>query len=72
MKRVIAVQNSDLKNSPIAWEGEEDTDALQAEVSDEAACFFNDVEYAHGALLTAGDVPLRCEHGVWVPVETDE
>jgi len=71
-KLAIAAQDPDLKNSPIAWEADEDTDTLQAEVSDEAACFFNDVEYAHGSSLTAGNVALRCEHGVWVPMEGDE
>jgi Protein of unknown function (DUF1496) len=65
--RELGAQNPELKNSPIAWEGDEDTETLRESVPSEPVCFFNDREYAHGAVVVSGSVRLRCERGIWVP-----
>jgi hypothetical protein len=56
------------KNSPVAWEADEDAEALRESVPDEAACFFNDLAYDDGTVIESGSVLLRCDRGVWVPV----
>ena len=64
---VLGAQDPDLKNSPIAWEGDEETEVLREEIPSEPICFFNDREYAHGTIVVSENVHLRCEHGIWVP-----
>ena len=65
--RELGAQNPELKNSPIAWEGDEDTETLRESLPSEPICFFNDREYANGAIVVSGSTRLRCERGVWVP-----
>ena len=65
--RELGVQNPELKNSPIAWESDEDIETLRGAQPSEPVCFFNDHEYANGAIVQSGSVRLRCERGVWVP-----
>ena len=65
--RELGTQNPELKNSPIAWEGDEETETLRESLPSEPVCFFNDREYAHGAIVTSGSTRLRCERGVWIP-----
>ena len=70
----LGAQDPELKNSPVAWEGDEDTEALREEVPGDAACFFNDRAYDHGTIVSSGDVRLRCDRGLWIPagpVDTD-
>jgi len=55
------------KTSPVAWEADEDTEALRESVPDEAVCFFNDGAYDHGTVVKSGSVLLRCDHGLWLP-----
>jgi hypothetical protein len=65
--RELGAQNPDLKNSPIAWESDEDTETLRESLPSEPVCFFNDHEFASGAIVVSGSTRLRCERGVWVP-----
>lgn len=55
------------KSSPVAWEADEDTEALREAVPDEAVCFFNDLAYEHGTVVKSGGLLLRCDHGLWLP-----
>jgi hypothetical protein len=63
----VGAQDPELKNSPVAWEADEDTEALREEVPGDPVCFFNDRSYGHGAIVLTGDARLRCDHGLWVP-----
>ena len=63
----LGAQDPELKNSPVAWEGEEDTETLRASVPGEAECFFNDRAYEHGTVVRSGSTLLRCDLGLWVP-----
>lgn len=61
------------KNSPVAWEADEDTETLRELVPDEAVCFFNDRAFGHGTVVKSGTELLRCDHGLWLPAgATDE
>ena len=60
------------KNSPVAWEADEDTETLRGLVPDEAVCFFNDVAFNHDAVVKSGSVLLRCDHGLWLPAGVTE
>jgi uncharacterized protein DUF1496 len=63
----VGAQDAELKNSPIAWEADEDTEALREAIPDGAACFFNDQAYSNGTVVHTGDARLRCDHGLWIP-----
>jgi hypothetical protein len=64
---ILGNQIPELKNSPIAWEGDEDTEALRETLPSEPVCFFNDREFKHGVIVSGEGVRLRCERGIWVP-----
>jgi hypothetical protein len=68
----LGAQDPELKNSPIAWESEEETETLRESIPEDPVCYFNDRAYSHGALVGSGDVRLRCDHGVWVPAGPNE
>jgi hypothetical protein len=72
MTQQLGAQDPERKNSPVAWEAEEDTEALRETIPDEPVCFFNDLAYDHGTVVGAGSVLLRCDHGLWVPTGTTE
>jgi hypothetical protein len=63
----LGAQDPERKNSPVAWEIEEDTETLRESIPDEAVCFFNDLAYTHGTVVSSGSVLLRCDHGIWLP-----
>jgi hypothetical protein len=63
----LGAQDPELKNSPVAWEADEETEALREEVPGSAACYFNGNAYAHDTLIRSGTTVLRCDEGVWVP-----
>jgi hypothetical protein len=63
----LGAPDPERKNSPVAWEADEDTEALREEVPDEAVCFFNDRPYEHGTVVKSGSTVLRCDHGLWLP-----
>jgi Protein of unknown function (DUF1496) len=66
---VLGTQDPERKNSPIAWEGDEETETLRASIPDEPMCFFNDREYTDGTVVVCDSVRLRCDRGVWVPAD---
>ena len=68
----LGAADPERKNSPVAWEADDDTDALREEVPDEAVCFFNDRAYDHGTFIKSGSVVLRCDHGLWLPAGPTE
>jgi hypothetical protein len=63
----LGAQDPERKNSPVAWETDEDVETLRESIPDEAACYFNDRAYAHDTVVGSGGVLLRCDHGIWVP-----
>lgn len=63
----LGAQDPELKNSPVAWEGEEDTEALRESIPGEPTCFFNDRPFSHGAVVRSGGALLKCDYGLWVP-----
>lgn len=64
----LGAADPERKNSPIAWEADEDTEALREAVPDEAVCLFNDRAYDDGTVVKSGSVLLRCDRGIWLPV----
>lgn len=68
----LGTQDPERKNSPVAWETDEDTETLRESVPDEAVCFFNDRSYPHDTVVSSGSVLLRCDHGVWLPAGTTD
>lgn len=68
----VGAQDPELKNSPVAWESDEDTDALRESIPEEPECFFNDRAYRHGAVVQSGDARLRCDFGLWIPAGPDD
>jgi hypothetical protein len=72
MIRDVGAQDPELHNSPVAWELDEDTDALREELPGAPVCYFNDEIFDNGALVKSGAVRLRCDHGIWVPAENAE
>jgi hypothetical protein len=68
----LGAQDPELKNSPVAWESDEDTEALREEIDEEPVCFFNDRAYSHGTVVSSGSALLRCDHGIWVPTNSGE
>ena len=65
--RQLGAPDPERKTSPVAWEADDDTEALRESVPGEAACYFNDHAYEHGTVVKTGSVLLRCDHGIWLP-----
>jgi hypothetical protein len=63
----LGAQDPELKNSPVAWEGDEDTEALREEIPEEAECFFNGRAFSHDTVISSGSTRLRCDYGLWIP-----
>jgi len=63
----VGAPDPERRNSPIQSDPEQSFELLREQVGDEAAgCYFNDVQYANGALIMSGSACLRCELGIWV------
>ena len=67
----VGAQDPELKSSPVAWESDEDTEALRERIPEEPECYFNGREYRHGTVVQSGDARLRCDFGLWIPVDPD-
>lgn len=63
----VGAQDPELKNSPVAWEADDDTETLREAIPGDAVCFFNDLAYGHGTVVMTGGARLRCDRGLWVP-----
>jgi len=67
----VGTPDPERRNSPIQSDPEESFALLREQVGDEAAgCYFNDVQYANGALIMSGTTCLRCDLGIWVDAGT--
>lgn len=62
----VGAQDPELRNSPIADEEDEDTDVVRQQVPGEPVCYYNGMEYRHGAFVRSGSQVLKCSYGVWV------
>jgi hypothetical protein len=65
--RDLGAQDPELRNSPVAWESEEDTETLRESVPGEPTCFFNGSAYGQNTVIKSGSTLLRCDYGLWVP-----
>jgi hypothetical protein len=63
----LGAQDPELKNSPVAWEGDEDTETLREAIPEEPECFFNDRAFSHDTVISSGSMLLRCDRGLWIP-----
>jgi hypothetical protein len=61
----VGAPDPELKNSPIADEGDEDYDVLKLEVPGEPVCMFNSTSFGHGKYVCSGGTLLRCDRGIW-------
>ena len=68
----LGAPDPERKNSPIAWEMEEDPETLREGVPEEPVCYFNDQAYADATVIKSGAVLLRCDRGVWVPAAASD
>ena len=67
----LGAQDPELKNSPIAWETDEDTEALRESIAGDALCYYNGSAFSHGELVRSGTTVLRCDRGIWIPESID-
>jgi len=63
----LGVQDPEARNSPVAWEIDEDTETLRESIPGDPVCLFNDQAYDHNTVIKSGTVLLRCDYGLWVP-----
>lgn len=63
----LGAPDPELKNSPVAWETDEDSETLRGSIGGDALCYFNGSSYTNGTLIRSGGTVLRCERGIWVP-----
>ena len=64
----VGAADPELNTSPIAEEGDDETEVLRQEVPGEPVCYFNNRSYATGAYVKSGTSILKCEYGIWTPV----
>ncbi|MDH3641768.1 MAG: hypothetical protein OES38_06710 [Gammaproteobacteria bacterium] len=64
----LGAQDPEQKNSPIALESDEETVLLREEVPEEPFCYFNAEAFPDEAVVKSGTLTLRCDRGIWVPV----
>jgi hypothetical protein len=62
----VGAQDPDLRNSPIAFEDDEDTQVLRQQVPGEPVCLFNGHAYVNGTRVVSGSRHLKCVHGIWM------
>lgn len=68
----VGPQDPELRNSPIAEEGDEDTEVLRQELPGEPVCYFNDRAFLDGDYVRSGTGLLRCDHGLWLLVGSSD
>jgi hypothetical protein len=62
----VGAQDPELRNSPIAFEDDDETDVLRQQVPGEPVCLFNGHAYVNGTLVVSGSRQLKCVHGICV------
>lgn len=65
----LGAPDPELKTSPVAWEGDEDTDTLREASGEEPHCLFNNRAFRDGTVVSSGGTRLRCVRGIWIPAE---
>jgi hypothetical protein len=68
----LGAQDPEARNSPVAWETDEDMETLREAVPGEPICYFNGQAYEHDTVIKSGAVLLRCDHGLWVPAGSSD
>jgi hypothetical protein len=63
----LGAQDPETRNSPVAWETDEDTDALRESMPGGPVCYFNGQSFEHDTVVKSGTALLRCDRGLWVP-----
>lgn len=66
MVRDLGVQDPEAKNSPVAWESDEEMETLRQATPLEPFCYFNGERLPDGAVVKSGTILLRCSQGLWV------
>lgn len=69
----VGVMDTELKNSPVAWEFDDNSDTVRQQLSEEEqVCFFNGREFGHRSCVSSGTQVLQCRHGVWVEMGSSD
>lgn len=68
----LGAQDPELRNSPVAWENDEETDALREQEPGAPVCYFNENAYDDGTVVKSGTALLRCSYGIWFPVASSD
>ena len=63
----VGAPDPELNTSPIAEEGDEETEILRQEVPGEPVCYFNNQSFSTGAHVKSGTSLLKCDYGIWIP-----
>lgn len=63
----VGAPDPELNTSPIAEEGDAETEIIRQEVPGEPVCYFNDKSYATGSYIKSGTSILKCDYGIWIP-----
>ncbi|UCB55029.1 MAG: DUF1496 domain-containing protein [Thiotrichales bacterium] len=63
----VGAPDPELNTSPIADEGDDETEDLRQEVPGEPVCYFNDQSFKTGAYIKSGTAILKCDYGIWIP-----
>lgn len=62
----LGAPDPELKNSPIAYENDEETEILRQEIPGEPICYFNNQSFPNGTYIKSGNTVLKCVFGIWV------
>jgi len=62
----LGAQDPERRNSPVAWESDEDSETVRQELPENPVCHFNDESFSDGTVIRSGTVLLRCDQGIWV------
>jgi len=63
----VGAPDPELNTSPIADEGDEETEVLRQEEPGEPVCYFNNKRFSTGAYIKSGTSILKCDYGIWIP-----
>jgi hypothetical protein len=67
----VGASDPERRTSPLLGDFKESYELMREQVGDEVpGCYFNDLFYADGSHVLAGETYLRCERGIWVEAGT--
>lgn len=64
----VGPQNSEQRNSPIAWEQLDEEEWQGAAIEEQPVCYFNGEAFPDGTLVRSDEVVLECRQGIWMLV----